>query len=99
MGDRAETALSLTALQQIERAALQLLEAVRAARGTSVASNPSLSLAPTVADVCNEFLLSKARAGRADRYLSLTLTQFTAFARGRERRPLASISGAEIDAW
>jgi len=99
MGDRAETALSLTALQQIERAALQLLEAVRAARGTSVAQSPSLSLSPTVADVCNEFLLSKARAGRADRYLSLTLTQLTAFARGRERRPLASISGAEIEAW
>jgi len=64
--------LPLAALQQIEAAALQLLSAVRQA-GNGFSSSNILPLRParlsTVADLCNSFLLAKARAGRSERYL------------------------------
>jgi hypothetical protein len=60
--------LPLAALQQIEAAALQLLSAVRQA-GNGFSSSNILPLRParlsTVADLCNSFLLAKARAGRS----------------------------------
>lgn len=99
-----EKFLPLAALQQIEAAALQLLAAVRHAGTTSPTSSVSLSLASptpaqTVVDLCNAFLLAKARAGRSDRYLALLVKELRSFTQGREQRPAASIPSAEIEAW
>jgi integrase len=47
----------------------------------------------------NGFLLSKARAGRSDNYLRVTHASLANFARGREARPAASLSAAEIEGW
>ncbi len=52
-----------------------------------------------LADAVNEFLLAKARAGRSDRYLRQAHVTLGAFARGREERPLASITAEEIELW
>ena len=89
-------------LQAIEAAALQLLAAVRSAgNGFSVSASPSLSTPRhvTVAELFNEFLHSKAKSGRSDNYLGLLLKELRSFATGRENRPLATISAAEIEQW
>lgn len=84
-------------LDRIEAAALQLVAAVRAANGflprTSDAAVPSL------VDLINEFLISKARAGRSDRYLSLLVKQLRTFSKGREDFPAVSMSATEIEKW
>jgi site-specific recombinase XerC len=94
--------LPLAALQQIEAAALQLLSAVRQAGNGSFSSNTiplRPARLPTVADLCNAFLLAKARAGRSARYLRLLRTEIYSFAKGRERRAAESVSSAEIESW
>lgn len=103
MSEPARTSLPLTALQQIEAAALQLLAAVRAA-GADFSSSPQNSPAPTgpaltVTALANEFLLAKARAGRSDNYLGLLVKQLRAFVEERPARAVASIGAKEIEAW
>lgn len=100
----AESLLPLAALQQIEAAALQLLAAVRQAGAAAVPGSsphtPSHSQAPvTVAELCNAFLVAKARAGRSDRYVGLLVKELRSFATGREARPAATVSAAEIESW
>ena len=94
--------LPLGAFQQLEAATLQLLAALRQA-GNFV---PSTQLPPalqnhtlTICDLCNEFLLAKARAGRSDNYLRLMLKELKAFSKGRESRAALSVSSAEIETW
>ncbi len=92
--------LPLVALDGIERAALALVEAIRFARGdSSPGASPSLTSPPAVVEVCNQFLEAKARAGRADNYLRVSLAQLKAFCQIGPARPLASVSAAEIDRW
>lgn len=87
-------------LQAVEAAALQLLAAVRqAGEGLSVSKISPIKRADTVTELCNQFLISKARAGRSDNYLALLIKELRSFAKGRERRPLASISASEIESW
>lgn len=88
--------LSLSALGQIERAALALLDAVRSAKGGG-SQNPSAGI--TVVEAVNEFLLAKAQAGRSLRYIKTSLAQLRSFARGKHRRFLAEITSAEIERW
>lgn len=89
--------LSLSGLAGIERAALALLKAVQSAKG--VAPGPSGEPLISVVEAANEFLLAKAKAGRSDSYLKTSLAQLRAFVTGREGRPLASITSAEIEEW
>lgn len=95
--------LPLTSLDGIERAALALLEAVRAARGFSSLEPSALSHSPapmvTVLDACNEFLISKARAQRSENYLRVSLAQLKAFCLIGQQRPLASVTAVEIEHW
>jgi integrase len=94
--------LSLSALDGIERAALALVAAVQAARGNRAAPDFSLShshAAKSIVTVANEFLVAKARAGRADSYLRVTLAQLKAFAQIGGGRALGSIGAEEIEAW
>jgi len=90
--------LSLEGLAGIERAAVALLEAVRAAKGGSSPLPPGAPVV-TVVDAANEFLLAKATAGRSERYLKTSLAQMKSFVAGREGRPLASVTAAEIEQW
>lgn len=93
--------LPLASLDGIERVARLLLEAVQNAKGFSsvVAGTLAHSDAPTLVNVANEFLLAKARAQRADTYLRVTHTQLSAFCKGRENVPIATITAREIDDW
>jgi integrase len=50
-------------------------------------------------DVCNEFLLSRARAGRSDAYLKLSRAHCAAFLKTREGRPVATLSSVEVEDW
>lgn len=87
-------------LDAVERAALALLNAVRTARGSSLSASdifqppaPGVSLV----ELCNEFLLAKAYAGRSESYLALSLVQLRNFVKGRAARPVASITAKEIE--
>lgn len=95
--------LPLTALQQIEAAALQLLAAVRAAGDGFLSPAPDRTLAHTpalsLADLCNEFLIAKARAARSVRYLGLLHKQLSAFTAGRLERTVAGVGASEIENW
>ena len=95
--------LPLAYLDGIERAAVALVEAVRAARGFAPVASVPLTSKPvpglSVVEVCNEFLHSKAIAGRSENYLRVSLAQLSAFCVDRQHRPLASVSASEIEAW
>jgi len=65
-------ALSLP-LQQMEQAALGMLEAVRMARGLGNSAPATVTGPGTVTDLANEFLHSKAKSGRSERYLKLCM--------------------------
>jgi site-specific recombinase XerD len=85
-------------LAAVEAAALQLLQAVRSAgEGRFVSHQPAATL--TVTQLCNQFLESKARAGRSDNYLGLLIKELRSFAKGRERQAVAMIGAAEIESW
>jgi integrase len=90
------------ALNAVEAAAMQLLQAVRLARGFSVPSNNSpLNTARhvTVADLFNQFMLAKSRAGRSQSYVGLLLKELRSFATGREGQAVNAITAGEIEAW
>lgn len=89
-------------LHAIEAAALQLLHAVRSAgEGCFVSASPLPNGVHylTVAELFNEFLVSKARAGRSDNYTGLLLKALRSFCTGREQRAVASITAREIEDW
>lgn len=52
-----------------------------------------------VIQAINELIVSKTRAGRSDEYIRQLRHCYTLFSRGLSRRPLASITVAEIDAF
>lgn len=95
-----KTYLPLPALQQLENAALSMVEAVRQVAGrTSAQQVAGHTGILTVAGLCNLFLLAKARAGRSDNYCGLLLKELRSFANGRESRPASSITAEEIEFW
>lgn len=53
----------------------------------------------TVAQLVNEFLLAKARAGRSDRYLRQLRVSLCNFARGRMRSPIDQVNVGQIESW
>lgn len=84
---------------QLEAVLVQLLAAVRAG-GTFAPSSPAVGSAPlTLAELCNQFLEAKLNANRSDNYLDLLIKELRSFARGRESRPVVSISSTEIEDW
>jgi integrase len=89
-------------LESIEAALLQLLAAVRSQGDGLFVSKISPrhgGRAVTVADLCNEFLISKARAGRSDNYLGLLVKELRSFSKHRASRAVASVSSSEIESW
>jgi integrase len=90
--------LPLAHLDGIERAALALLNAVQSAKGLSL-SAPGSARTPSLVEVCNEFLMSKAHAQRSEGYIRVTHTQLSAVTKGLKDVPLASITAAQIETW
>ncbi len=106
MGEATGGYLSLPCLQALADAAQALLEAVAKARapGPSPPGAPPppsilTHASPSLADLVNEFLLSKARSGRADRYLRQLHVTLCGFARGREGQSAAGIAAREVESW
>lgn len=95
-GEVKTASLSLPVLQRIEEAVLALLQAIRS---LNPGAAPPAQKSPAIVDLANEFLISKARAQRGDRYLSLMIKQLRAFVRGREQTPAALITAAQIEHW
>lgn len=87
--------------------AVQALAAVVAslAPGAAAASNPlTLSHSPapagmTLTELVNEFLKTKARSGRSDRYLRQVRVSLSSFANGRGRMFLKEINAADVERW
>lgn len=92
-------AMSTELLKPIETAILQLLAAVQTAQGQAVNPVGQAAKLMTVADLCNEFLMAKAQAGRSHNYLKLLRAEIASFAAGREARPVLSVTAGEIEAW
>lgn len=47
----------------------------------------------------NQFLLSKARTGRSDRYLRQLRVSLTSFASGRALEPVGAVTTADVEDW
>ena len=101
--------------QALARAAHALLEAANAIGGEDFASSlnsptpppppaqsipaRALSSAPSLVEVINELLRSKARAGRSDGYLRIIRLQLRRFANAHPRRTVEDITSAEVERW
>ena len=92
-----------TALASAGRA---LLEAAAILQGKPVsgfapvgpgALGPSTWL--TCMELVNEFLLSKARADRSDRYIRQLKVSLSSFANGRARMPIDQVKAPEVEKW
>jgi len=68
--------LDLAGVESAARALVEALAALRAPAGAPPGTAPA-GLA--IVDLCNEFLLAKARAGRSDKYLRVSLAPLKAF--------------------
>lgn len=95
-------------LDALEQAAKALLAAVQQMRGLScpqVISAAALHTSNTPANVtelCNEFMLAKARAGRSDGYLALLVKQCRAFCEGTDKLgalALGDLQASVIESW
>ena len=56
-------------------------------------------LAPLLVEAVNEFLTSKARAGRSDRYLRQLRVSLRSLVVGRSRVPVDQVTAADLDRW
>lgn len=99
MGDLNTPALSLADVQALSAAVAAAVEAVFKSRQPGSSGQPVSSLSVRLVDAVNEYLLGKARAGRSGGHLGHLHKALSSFARGREGRPVATITSAEIEAW
>lgn len=53
----------------------------------------------TLVELCNEYLTSKARGGRSERYLRQMRCVFLSFGKGRSRMPAGQVTLDDIEAW
>ena len=92
-----------SAIEALAAAARELAAAALALRGLPGPSQPPPSLsaspAPPLVEVVNSFLLSKARAGRSDRYLRQLRVSLRSLVAGRERTPVDQVTAADLDSW
>ena len=90
-------------LRALADAAMALYTAACALSGQTPAvfqALPSpLSHAPTLAEVINQLIESKAVAGRSDGYLEQLHVCFRQFAKGRGSRPIDQISVRDLETW
>lgn len=96
------------AADALAAAAAALVAAADALRGQQAAA-PSFSLVRpppvslfdslNVRDVINEFLVSKARSGRSERYLRQLRVSLSSFSKGRSLLPMTSITVSDVERW
>jgi integrase len=89
--DRAALALST--------AAQALLAVVESLRANGVPSKTTFEDTLTVAEVAREFLITKARAGRSDRYLRQLRVSLSSFLRGRSSAPISTLTAHDVEKW
>jgi hypothetical protein len=90
------------ALRQIGLGLQNLASAMGSAESSSPVAGPPFpsSTAPlTVGDLVNEFLRSRARADRSDRYIRSLRVSLGAFARGRRGTQAAAVTAGELERW
>jgi integrase len=91
------------ALQQIGAALAALAADTPGSRVVSTAplslTTPRPSDDVTVADAVNQFLVSRARVGRSDRYLRQLRVVLAGFAKGRASHPVAKLLPADVERW
>ncbi len=84
-------------------AALLLYKAASALAGVVpvalAAPPPALSSVPTLAEMVNRLVESKARAGRCDAYLQQLHHCYKHLCRGRGSRPVNQVTTAELEDW
>lgn len=88
-----------------------LVQLAQAAGADPAPSQPALSLASlapvtgplpsgvSVVELINEFLLTKARAGRSDRYLRALRNSLLKFSHGRAHLAAAAVCAADLQRW
>lgn len=54
---------------------------------------------PTIATLINDFLVTKCRAGKSDRYLRAMKNSLSKFSRGRSTTPAQQICFADVERW
>lgn len=88
------------AAEALTAAANALLAVINAHKGTDpqTLSKP-FSSSLTLAELVNEFLIAKCRAGRSDRYLRQIRVSLTSFSRGQTHRSISEISLADVERW
>ena len=90
-------------LRALAEAAMMLYKAACALSGQNPAvfnAPPApLSHAPTLAEVVNQLIESKAVAGRSDGYLEQLHVCFRQFARGLGSRPIDQLTVADLERW
>lgn len=74
----------------------QLAEVLRLALGNG---RPAVDPTTTLVELCNEFLIAKARGGRSERYVRQMRTVFLSFSKGRSKVPVGQITLADIEKW
>lgn len=60
---------------------------------------PLPSLAPPLVECVNQFLLSKARAGRSERYLRQLRVSLRSLLAGRARTPVDQVAAVDLERW
>lgn len=60
---------------------------------------PQAHPSTTLVELCNEFLMAKARGGRSERYVRQMRTVFMSFAKGRSKVPVGQITLRDIETW
>ena len=89
-------------VRALAEAALLLYKAASALAGVNpvaFASPPSLSPVPTLAEMVNRLMESKARAGRSDGYLSQLHHCFKHLCKGRGSKRVDQVTTAELESW
>jgi integrase len=89
-----------SALAEIGRQ-LQILANAQMGEGTFCALTlpPSVNSTLPVSKLINEFLMSKARAGRSERYLRALRNSLVKFSYGRATKDIADVTTVEIEDW
>lgn len=87
-------------LSSLATAARELADAARTLKTQGSAAPPAPpSLSPPIGQAVNDFLLSKARGGRSDRYLRQLRVSLGSLVRDRSRVPVDAIDAGVLDSW
>ncbi len=70
-----------------------------AASPPPIVATPALTDTLSLVELINEFLITKTRSGRSDRYLRALRNSLKKFSYGRSQTPVNAITLAEVETW